>query len=378
MTANLWMMGIRACIPILFVLAARALLWRYPSSWRYCLWMLVLFRLLCPLFIESGHALQPDLRQYWEESDDAGQTADGNAVQAKPDGGARAEAAEKPDMPKDRLSLDTIGLLQLVYIVGALAVTAVFLWQYVRMRRRIRFAVRDSENIWLCENIASPFVMGIFRPRIYLPYGLQGKERGFTLMHERTHIRHLDPLFRFLGLIAVCLHWWNPLVWYAYRAACEDMEMYCDESVMRDRALEEKKAYANTLLSMSARHSGLAVFPAFGRSGTEKRVRSLLLKKESRGEVLFVSFFLLMLAMGICINLMLTVHRREAGALDMSAYGEEDMPVPLTETVMAEASVVSDENRYQVQLVMTEGEYFSEEYTGAGGGIYEENFRGGV
>lgn len=382
MISCLWTMGIRACIPIVFALTARMALRRYPCVWRYALWMLVLCRLLCPVFIESSNALPVDLRQFWDVAGDAGQTGDAagqtvengrEATQAGLDGGA--EEAGVPGT-KAAARTDVVSLLRWGYLLGMLAVAGVFAAQYARVRRRTAFAVRDAGNVWLCEGIGSPFVMGIFRPRIYLPYGLAGEEREYAVMHERMHIRHLDPLWRLAGLLAVCLYWWNPFVWCAYYAACEDMELYCDESVLKDKELTEKKAYANALLRLSARQSGLAVLPAFGQSHTEKRVRSIFVQKESRAEAQFAAWFFLMLLMGVCVNLMVTVPRASGNALDMSGYGEEDMPVALTEAVLGEASVTSDGNDYRIQLVMTEGEYFSEEYAGAGGGIYEENFQG--
>ena len=172
------------------------------------------------------------------------------------------------------------GILAIVYLAGSGVFFIFYVMQYLIMKHKVSTAVRGKENVWFSERINSPFVLGIIRPRIIMPYGLKRQEGYHILRHEQTHIRHHDPLIRLIGTLCICLHWWNPLVWLAVFRMNQDMEMFCDEAVLRNASPEEKKSYARTLLSFAEKRSGLSVGLAFGESHTERRVRNLARKRK--------------------------------------------------------------------------------------------------
>lgn len=190
----------------------------------------------------------------------------GNAAEGKESG--RGIAGQLP------------GALAAAYIAGAGFVFCVCAAQYWGLKRKTAAAVREEGRIWRSENIDTPFVAGIFRPKIMLPYHIGGDEARYILRHEAMHIRHRDPLICLLGLLCVCLHWWNPLVWLAYCKMNQDMEMCCDEAVLRKEPKEERVAYAKALFAFAGKRSGLFALPAFGESHTEKRIGNLAKKKK--------------------------------------------------------------------------------------------------
>ncbi|MCM1127015.1 MAG: M56 family metallopeptidase [Lachnospiraceae bacterium] len=194
-------------------------------------------------------------------------------------------------------------VLCILYPIGAVLLMLFYLWQYLTMRRRVSTAVCEEGNVWISSQITSPFVMGVIFPRIYLPCRLIGAEKEHVLRHERTHIRHQDPLIRIIGIVCICLHWWNPLVWLAVHRMSQDMEMFCDETVLRRASLEERKAYARTLLSFAERESGFGAGLAFGESHTEKRVKNIMKKRK---QSLLIAVLAVMFAV-FCVVALMTV-----------------------------------------------------------------------
>ncbi len=223
-----------------------------------------------------------------------------------------AGSGNHTDVP-ERFKLPAI-----LYLAVSACFLAFYLIQYVRIKRRLSAAVWKQENIWLNREIRSPFVMGVIAPKIYVPDGffedhfftdscfinnLRNNscgepgvwEKNFILEHERTHIRHHDPLTRMAGIGCICLYWWNPLVWLAVRKMNEDMEMFCDETVLRSAPAGERKDYASALLFYASKESGFQAGPAFGESDTEKRIKNICYRKKQSKKAGFAAFFLVLL-----------------------------------------------------------------------------------
>lgn len=332
--ARLWAMSLQAGILILVVLAVRFCLSRYPRIYSYCLWILVGIKLLCPVWIESPFSLQPDFftsgeNNAQEEPEEYIPSADTQSLSPIPqaqdfsaDIAPVLPAEGQPDAPESKASVKESAagspisvktgiqkmqiymFLCIVYYIGAAALTLFYLFQYLHIRIRLSSAVREKGNVWLSDAIASPFVMGVICPKIYLPYHMNKQNKKHILRHERMHIRHCDPLIRIIGTLCLCLHWWNPLVWVGVYFMNQDMEMFCDECVLRHAPLEERKAYAQTLLSFARKNAGIGIGLAFARkSHTEKRVRNIL-KKRKRS--LWVICLLIVLTL-FCMIALLTV-----------------------------------------------------------------------
>lgn len=146
-----------------------------------------------------------------------------------------------------------------------------------RLRRRIVGAVRLRDNIYLADHIDSPFVMGVLRPRIYLPSTLAEGERGYIILHEQCHIQRFDPAVKLLSFTALCLHWFNPLVWLSFLLSGRDMEMRCDEAVIRQLGDGVRADYSASLLSLATGRRILAGAPlAFGEGDPKSRIENLL------------------------------------------------------------------------------------------------------
>lgn len=313
---TLWRMSLQASVLILFLLTVHPFLKRYPKIYSYSLWVLVGISLLCPISIPSPFSLQPDLPDsmpFLENSQDTGtmenpenfqnpaasfgplpenaQTT--NPLQTggsmRPDSGLQTQTPARSPEVNGKAGAGTAihSLLCALYLTGVGIVSLRCFLQYRKVRRQTAAAVLEGGNVWLCETVSSPFIIGIRNPRILLPYTLTEPEKSHILQHERTHIRHHDPFARLLALICVCLHWWNPLVWLAACFMEQDMEMFCDESALQHATLTERKAYAKTLLSCAGRQSGLALGPAFGESNTERRVKNIMKKRKNNLIVLF-------------------------------------------------------------------------------------------
>lgn len=323
----LWLMSLQACLLIIVVLIARVLLKKYPKVLSYSLWALVGLRLLCPVFVESPFSLQPDYEavsqqiletEVFYDTKISGETQKDlyeNQIQDALDveaqkaelsgqqgmhmheiskeqpsnaGKSFAEAEELSDK-KHAEGFAAVGhyepkmIFAFIYLSGVIGFAVLYVTRYFMMWRRVRTAVKLERNVWLCDKVDSPFVIGVFCPRIILPYRLTNKEEHYIILHENTHIRHLDPLIRVVGIVCLCLHWWNPFVWLAVRFMNKDMEMFCDESVLKSAEPGERKEYAETLLSFAVRQSGFHVGLAFGESNAEQRIRNVLKgKKRSR------------------------------------------------------------------------------------------------
>lgn len=284
-----------ASLVILLVLLFRLFLRKAPRVFSYALWAAVLFRLLCPVTIESPVGIIPSgmpvlLEQRLEEADRPGAPDSSGASNISSDPDTLAVAEEAPDTGGITDSQEGRAAQSVTSLAGPLAIaTAVWLCgaaglllysliSLFQLQRRLLGAtpLAGERQVWLADHLSSPFVLGLFRPRIFLPSDLPKEERGYILFHERTHIRRLDPCFRALAWLAAVIHWFNPLVWLAFYLAGKDMEISCDEAVLRNIDRDIRADYSSTLLRLST-GKRLPIGPlAFGDSRLQSRIKHVL------------------------------------------------------------------------------------------------------
>lgn len=345
-------MSIAAGWLILAVIALRLLLRRAPKRFRLLLWAVVGLRLALPWSIESALSLIPSAQTLPEGIMlerapvlDTGISALNGAINPG------FTAAFTPELGASANPLQV--LLPIAAAFWMLGAAAMLLWalvSWLRLRKRVREAVRLEENVYECE-IASPFVLGLFRPRIYLPFSLENGERELVLAHERAHITAGDHIIKPLGWLLLAAHWYNPLVWLAYALFCRDIELACDERVVRGLSLSDRADYSQAaLLDLSRPRGGVRACPlAFGESSVKGRVKSVLSYKKP-------AFWLVLLAVVVCVGAavcFLTDPKEEAEPVDdgdggvvISARLEENFPAQVLDYAFACTEEMVEELSY--------------------------------
>jgi len=268
---------------VLSVIALRLLLKKAPKWITVLLWAVVAVRLLCPFTIESVLSLIPS-RETVSPSIMLEETP---AIQS---GLPVINAVVNPVIgqtfaPKPTDSVNplqiVVPVLGAVWLVGILGMLlyAIISWQ--RLRRKLKTAILLRDNVYQSENAASPFVLGILKPKIYLPFHMDTQDATYVVAHEQAHIRRKDHLWKPLGYLLLAIHWFNPLMWMGYLLLCRDIELACDEKVVKDLDFTQKADYSQALLACSINRRIIAACPlAFGEVGVKERVKSVLKYKK--------------------------------------------------------------------------------------------------
>ena len=290
-------MSISAGWLVLAVVVLRFALQKAPKALRVVLWGIVGLRLVWPFSIESILSLIP------------------SAETVPPDIGMAATPAIQSGVPvvnslvnpvlgssmaaTPQYSINPMQVAQFiaawVWVIGMgiMVLYALVSWAVVRLR--VREAVREEKNIWVCDRIGSPFILGIFLPRIYLPSDMAEEDKPYVLAHERAHLNRRDHWWKPLGFALLAVHWFNPLVWLAYILLCRDIELACDERVIRQMGEGSKKPYSEALINCSVPRRMIAACPvAFGETGVKGRIKSVLNYKKP-------AFWIILVAIVVCI-----------------------------------------------------------------------------
>lgn len=273
-------MSLTAGLVILAICAARLLLRQAPKKFSYWLWAGAAFRLVCPFSFPAAFsllALAPAAQTVAE-------TGPLTEVSYLPGAGLPAAApgvgAADAALPQAAGAGQALGLwevLGLVWLLGAAALLIGALVAYLRVKVQVATAVKFAHNVYECGAFRSPFVLGFFRPKIYIPFGLEPRQREHVLCHESAHIQRRDYLIKPLGFLLLAIHWFNPLVWLAFHLMSRDMEMSCDEKVLSQLGEEARREYSLSLLSIGSRRRFPAPNPlAFGETGVKERVVNVM------------------------------------------------------------------------------------------------------
>lgn len=324
-------MGIAASWLILAVVVLRVILKRAPKRFRLLLWAVVGLRLVLPVSIESALSLVPSAQTLPEGVMYAAAPELNTGIAALNDAinpAFTAAFAPEPAASANPLQV-LLPVASVIWLAGAAAMLLWALVSWLSLRRRVAEAVRLQGNVFESESVASPFVLGLIRPRIYLPFGLDEGAREQVLTHERAHIARGDHVIKPLGWLILTVYWYNPLVWLAYALFCRDIELACDERVIRRLPVSGRADYSQALLDLSCPHHGVGACPlAFGESAVKGRVKSVLTYKRP-------AFWLIFLAAVLCIGAavcFLTDPKAEAdgsGPSDAPDYG-----IPITVTAV--------------------------------------------
>lgn len=323
------------------VILLRFILRRQPKIFSYLLWSVVLFRLLCPVTLSSPYSLLWfDTELFSRERIAEGgkseaetadwQSADSSTVdmvwetagisgdtEKDSYGSAMAVPEEDPFMV-GRIN----GLFRAaawIWLIGTILFTFYGIAAAVRihffLKRVSPVPVKECRNVYEAEEIPTPFVFGIVRPKIYISANLSEKARGYVLGHERVHIARLDHLVKIAAWTARCLHWFNPLVWLAFAWMENDMEMSCDEAVIRKFGMDARQEYSCALLSLSCEKAGTVGSPlAFGEGQVKSRILNVLTYRRKTYTAILAAIFLLILAVsGLSLNPMGASGRQEGG-----------------------------------------------------------------
>lgn len=278
-------MTITGSVVIGCVLLARLALGRAPRGFAYALWAVVLFRLLCPVSVsapvsvlELAGAPEPKTGVGAVEYVPMPVSAPSETMAV----GVLPAQAAAPVPARAEPGVDWHLLGTWTWSAGFAALALYGVVSYVDLKRKLRESTPAGRGIREADGIKSPFVLGLLRPVIYLPAGLGEEERRYILLHERFHVRHGDHLVKAVFWLAVCIHWFNPLVWLAFVLCTRDMEMRCDEAVLKKLGPQVRSDYAQSLLNLAAGRRLVPAPLAFGEGDTGKRVKHVLGWKRSR------------------------------------------------------------------------------------------------
>ena len=271
------------------VLVLRLCLKRAPKWVNVLLWGIVAVRLMLPFSIESPLSLLPRTEAILPAA--AAQPIQTGTAPAVGGAAAAASGAAMRSQP------GRTTILAWVWLAG-IAVLLLYTWiSTQRLRRKVREAVRLRGNIYETEHIASPFVLGVLRPRIYLPYHMDSRDREQVIAHEQAHLRRGDHVWKPLGFLLLTIHWFNPLLWLSYVLLCRDIELACDEKVIKHLDCGQRADYMQALVTCSVNRRRIAACPlAFGEIGVKERVKSVMNYKKP-------TFWIILLAVAACVVL---------------------------------------------------------------------------
>ncbi len=320
---------------ILAIILLRLIFRKAPKFVHCILWGMVAIRLVCPVSFESELSLVPSaqiitknsveandnsgynistgitsvdsrVNEYLSESfykdmfDNVSDTMVKNedaAIGLESNENVSAGVEDKSDTEADvhTKGISIMNIASYIWLVGVVFLTVYSIVVYKGIYHKVAASIRLRDNIFICDSIDSPFILGIIKPRIYVPSTMNEKELNCVLAHEQAHIARFDYLWKPLGFMILSVYWFNPVIWMAYILLCRDIELACDERVIRQMNVEDKKEYSRTLLSCSVSHRMIAACPvAFGEVAVGRRVKSVLNYKKP-------AFWVMSLALAACV-----------------------------------------------------------------------------
>ena len=285
-------MSISASWLVLAVLILRFVLKKAPKWINVLLWGIVAIRLICPFSFESTLSIIPSAETIplnicmdTTPTINSGISAINNAVNP---------IISQSNTPMAGASVNPlqiiIGIYEYIWIFGMIALALYTAISYWRLCRKVDTAVRYKDNIFQSENVSFPFVLGIIKPRIYLPFKMNGQYLEHVVAHEQAHICRKDHWWKPLGFLLLMIHWFNPLMWLAYVLLCRDIELACDEKVIKELGNEQRGDYTQALVACSINRRMIAACPlAFGEVSVKERVKSVMNYKKPAFWVIIIS-----------------------------------------------------------------------------------------
>lgn len=270
-------LSIQASILIVVVLLLRFILNKSPKWMKCLLWALVAIRLVCPFSIESIFSLAPDAEVVNMDNYVGMPNIQSEAAGTDRSVNKYVETHDNEGVAVEKKNTNPIYFLSIIWSVGIVILAVYALGSCLKIWRRVKLSIRTTENIYICDRIDSPFIFGIIKPRIYLPSGISEEQKESVIAHEQAHLKRLDHFWKPFGFCLLTVYWFNPLCWLAYILLCRDIELACDEKVIKNMDVTQKKIYSQVLLSFSESQKQILACPlAFGEVGVKERIRSIL------------------------------------------------------------------------------------------------------
>ena len=345
-------MSISASWLVLAVLLLRFVLKKAPKWINVLLWGIVAMRLVFPFSIESALSLipsaetiSPGIMMENTPSVQTGVPAINNVINPVI-GSSLAPATGASANPLQIW----IPILSIIWVVGVAALLLYTVVSYWRLRRKVSEAVILRDNIFQSENVASPFVLGIVKPKVYLPYHMDSQDLSHVVAHEQAHIRRRDHWWKPLGFLLLTIHWFNPLMWLAYVLLCRDIELACDEKVIKELGNEQRADYSQALVSCSIHRRMIAACPlAFGEVGVKERVKSVMNYKKP-------AFWVVVLAVTTCVVVAVCFLTNPMELTIYDVYGQDGYSVINQEEV--DITLYVDKNKLPEAIYTEEGYEF--------------------
>lgn len=315
---------------ILAVIILRLFLKKSPKWIRCVLWAMVAVRLIIPFSFESGFSLVPNAQALNESSYSSTSYISSDIGDVMENLSADSVEQTENTFP------DILAIASFVWAAGAVIMFLYMLLSYVILARRLRERIKLRDNIWICDRIKSPFVFGIFKPQIYLLFSMSEEESKYVIAHENAHLKRLDHIWKPLGFLLLCIHWFNPFCWLAYWLFNKDIELACDESVIRGLDAKGKKGYSTALLMCSSvRHSASACPLAFGENNIKQRIKCILDYKKPAVRVIVITFAA---CIAVAVSFMTDPLSVKSASNILKALDSEGsvMPVKLNDTVISD------------------------------------------
>lgn len=293
---DLFNMSITASYLVLAVVVARLLLNKAPKWINCLLWALVGIRLICPFSFESSLSLVPSSQTISVNSSSTGRPFTVQSGVPVVDSNINEIIGDKyyegVTVPTNTFA-DMTNVLAIVWLVGLFAMLLYGAISYLRLHKKVGASILLTDNTYYCDNIDTPFILGFFKPKIYVPSGISEEQIGYIALHEKAHLKRKDHFWKPLGFILLSVYWFNPVMWVAYILLCRDIETACDEKVIKNMPDSEKKSYSETLVSCSVQRRMVMACPlAFGEVGVKQRIKSVLNYKKPTFWVIILSFIL--------------------------------------------------------------------------------------
>ena len=359
-------MSLTGSIVIIVVLIARVLMRKLPKKYMYLLWGIVGFRLLCPIAFESRFSIF-NIRPIRNSVDNVRNLPliQYGSAHGTPVAEVSSQAAAQTAQTAATGTIEKINmmpfLLTLLWAAIAVGIVCAIVYKYIAIRHDLKNTKEIKPGMFVGNQVDTPFVMGIIKPKIYMPAGLTEAELEYLTLHEKTHIKRGDTFFKAVGLTALALHWFNPLVWIAYAMFVRDMEMSCDEAVIAKLGNDVKADYSMSLVSFAQRsnRSKYIVVPIafskmlFGRKDVKMRIKNVL---GYHGTSKLISTMALVLVASIGLVCVFNATSR--------ADESEDDETSLATEVTWPSDAKDDQDVFPDETVVDDNEDFSKPITG--------------